>query len=158
MSLILLPRIDRVAEIDDIRIARIRSEKRNQPGNIRLAVISHADDSEPVRSCLNAALTVELVLLPMLQTTEKTIPARSLQCDPRVWSRAESGYHVDVSVVSGEHEERIEMGAQAVGRCEVHRVISLSDVERTAVHLHALEYLRDEYVRVSVSIAVSVRG
>src|SRR5271155_1770384 len=108
MSLVFLPRINSVAVVGEIGIVGIERKDRDKSRYIREPVIPNPKQSEPVLAGMKHSLAVELVLLPMFQPIQESVAIRSRQRQPRFWGRAQSHYHIDVSIISGKSNEGIE--------------------------------------------------
>ena len=100
---------------------------------------------------------VDLGLLAVLQPVQESIAKRALNRDPRILRRAHARRARDVPVVSRQGEERTEMRAQGIGGRQVQCVIALAHVERAAIHLNALDHIRNINVRIGVPVAVRIR-
>ena len=106
---------------------------------------------------LKHALTIEFVLLPMFQAVEESIAIRGFEGHPRLGSGTQSGYHIDVAIVSRDREKWVEMGAQPVGRGQIDSMVSLTNIECSAVDLNTLQNLGNEDVGIGIAISMGVR-
>src|SRR5215471_10688188 len=76
---------------------------RNQPWQVREAVVTDAEESQIVTAEVILTQTIELVLLPVLRAINKAVAEGELARDPRVGvciARRPSGHDVGVAVVS----------------------------------------------------------
>ena len=92
------------------------------------------------------ALGIELVLLPMFQAIEESIAVGSFKGDPRCGGWTDPCNQIEISVVAGDGEERVEGGTKSVGSGEVEGMIALADVEGAAVDLDGFQNLWNENV------------
>src|ERR1700690_1214477 len=157
VRLIFLPRIDGVAKVCEILVVSIWRKYRHQPRNIGLTVVSNPEQRQPVRPNVKDAFTVELVLLTMLEPVKKSVSVGGLEGNPGFGTWTETRDKIGIPIVPGRGQERLKARAQSVGRSEVHRMISLADVESAPINLHALEGCGNQQVRVGVAIAMGIR-
>src|SRR5580704_7264796 len=101
--------------------------------------------------------TVELVLLPVLQTVEKTVTIGCLQHNPRADIRTPSSNKVQVSIVACYRNRRFQPRSRPVRGRKILRVVPLSHIESPSIHLDTPDHQRDENVRVRITVAVSIR-
>src|ERR1700723_3878194 len=102
------------------------------------------------------SLAVEFVLLSMFQAIEESIAIGSCKCHPRFGSRTESRYHINISIVPGQSNERIEVRPQPVGRCQIDGMISFPTVECSAIDLDAFQNLWNKYVRGGIAVSARI--
>ena len=109
MGLISLARVNRIPKILEIRIVYIRRKNRDEARYVGLTVVSKADQRQPMLAHIEGPVTIELVLLAMLQPAEKSISVGSFKCHPRFRSGTQSGRKVYVALVASKRQKWIEM-------------------------------------------------
>src|SRR5271165_1228328 len=110
---------------------------------------------------INLTKSVQLVLLAVFQTIEEAIAKGDLTGNPGVGlsvAGAPATDEISIAVVSRELEKAVETLPGDVRGGEIDRVVSLANVERTAVDRDAIDGQRNQSVRIGVAIAVSVGG
>src|SRR5215468_9478178 len=76
-----------------------------------------------------------------------------------VWiGRAPGGSKIDVAVVSGQIEERLDSGTGEVSGRKIDRVVAFAHVECSTIHLDGTNSSGDQWIGVSVTISVGVCG
>ena len=134
---------------------------RNQPGNVREAVVAGAEQGQLMTAQIELAKSVQLVLLAMFQAIEESVAERDLAGNPRVGLRiagTPAADQVRIAIVSRELEKAIEALPGNVGGSEIDRVVSLANIECAAVHRDAFDRQRNQDIRIGVTVAVSVGG
>src|ERR1700722_11785098 len=104
---------------------------------------------------------VYFVLLTMLQSIEKSVSIRCLQCDPPAgrgirWT--ETCNHIDVPVIRGYGDKRVYLRMKMVSCSQVERVVPLQHVKGAPIDLNAIDRLRNENVDIGITVAVRVGG
>src|SRR5271170_1542149 len=148
MRLILLTRVNRIVRYSDTDWRQAR--------HIRKAIVADAEEREFMIAELEDARAVDLELLAMFQAVQKSVAVRGLRQNPGMAVGTESRDQVQVPVVTGQCDEGVKLGAQAVSRRKILRVVSLAHIERSSVHLNTLDRLRNENVGVRVSVSVRI--
>ena len=111
VGLVVLTRIDGVAGVDDVRVAGVGSEERDETGDIRDAVVGDSEEGEAMRTEGVEALRVELVLLAVLEAMEEAVAVAELKGEHGVGRGREAGDEVEVALVAGQGEEGIKSAA-----------------------------------------------
>ncbi len=92
----------------------------------------------------------------MFKAVEKAIAKGSLECHPRLRIRDYAEHDVDVAIISGDGDEGRETGTESIGGRKIDGMISLSDVESSAIDLYALDNGWNKNIRIGVAIAVAL--
>src|ERR1700730_7257332 len=100
---------------------------------------------------------VELVLLPVLQTVEKTVTVGCLHHNPRADITTPSRNKVQVSIVARHRNRWVQPRSRPVSGRKILRVVPLPHIESASIHLDTPDDQWDENVRVRITVAVSIR-
>ena len=126
--------------------------------NVGEAVVADGEQRQIVISEREQAIGIEFVLLAMFEPIQESIAVRSLQHDPGMrisgWAPAADG--VDIAVVAGYGQERLQLRAEIIGGGKILGVVSLADVEGAAIGLHAFDCRGNQNVRIGIAVAVGV--
>lgn len=77
VRLIFLAWVDGVAVIGEVSVGGVGGKDGNQTGDVGKTIVSDAEESDLMIARMEKTFTVELILLPMLQTVEKAVAVRT---------------------------------------------------------------------------------
>jgi len=142
------------------RIIRHEGVRRNQPRNKRSSVVANAKQRQLVPPEFELPQCVHLVLLPVFQPRQVTIPVSHLHCDESVRRRilrTPTRHKIDIPIVARQLNERIQPFPRHIRRRQIHRIISFAHIKRAAVNRHRFNHRRNKKIRIGVTIPVRVR-
>jgi hypothetical protein len=105
--------------------------------------------------------SIDLVLLPVLGCSKKSITVSGLYRDPcacRRTRRAPSHSDVDIMPVTRHREEGFQTGTESVRNRQIHRMISFENIEGSAVRLNAFDRGGDDHVGIGVPVSMRIRA
>ena len=102
---------------------------------------------------------VHFVLLSMLQPFQEAVPIGQFKAHPgfvRGVSGAPASHQIDVPIVHGESQHRLQAIAETERDGGVHGIVALAHIESRPVGLHVFDGDGDDYIRIRIAVAVRV--
>src|SRR5271163_4630854 len=156
MSLIFLPRVNRVPVIPKIGVVGIQGENRDKPRHIGNTVIANAKQSEPMLAEVKSSFPIQLVLLSMFQAVEKSVAVGRFEGHPRFGSGAYRSDQINVAIIAGKGDEWIQSRTKPVRCRQIDGMIPFPNIERSAIDLDTFQNLGNKYVGIGITVAMCV--